>query len=315
MISIIVPIYRVEPYLSRSIESIINQSYKELEILLVDDGSPDGCGTICDTYAEKDTRITVLHQANAGVSAARNAGLAAAKGEYIGFIDPDDFIEPNMYLDMLHAIEADNADLAICGYNYVDEKGNMDTNWLYYTSDNEVLTQKQLMSRMSDMPPTIRLVTWNKLFRRELIKNIRFTEGLHSAEDVLFLTEYVLRTKKAVFVHKPLYLNTVREGSATHGGLKIDSLADSIKVHDRMYKTIVAAYPELKNHSLAFLLDVCTLKYKEAMRRISELTQNERKAIKPRLKSICFYIHRRGLQAITDKEIYWKTRIYYILLP
>ena len=120
MISIIVPIYRVEPYLSRSIESIINQSYKELEILLVDDGSPDGCGTICDTYAEKDTRITVLHQANAGVSAARNAGLAVAKGEYIGFVDPDDFVDPNMYLDMLHAIESENADLALCGYNYAD---------------------------------------------------------------------------------------------------------------------------------------------------------------------------------------------------
>lgn len=313
MISIIVPIYRVEPYLSRSIESIINQSYKELEILLVDDGSPDGCGTICDTYAEKDTRITVLHQANAGVSAARNAGLAAAKGEYIGFVDPDDFVDPNMYLDMLHAIESENADLAICGYNYADEKGNVDAKRLYRISDNEILTQKQLMSCMSDMPPTVRLGVVTKLFRKELLHDLQFTEGLHSAEDVLFLTEYVLRTEKAVFVHKPLYLNTVRVGSATHGGLKINSLADSITVHDKMYKTIVEAYPELRNHSLAFLLDVCMLKYNEATRRLPELSQTEQKELIPHLRKMRWHIRKRGWQALMDSEIYWKTRVRYLL--
>ena len=117
MISIIVPIYNVEKYLRRCIDSILGQTYRDLEVILVDDGSPDGCGAICDAYAEKDVRVTVIRQKNAGVSAARNAGLACARGEWIGFVDPDDFIVPNMYQEMLDAINVTGAELAVCGYN------------------------------------------------------------------------------------------------------------------------------------------------------------------------------------------------------
>ena len=126
MISIIVPIYNVEKYLRRCIDSILGQTCRNFEVILVDDGSPDGCGAICDAYAAKDARVTVIHQQNAGVSAARNVGLVYARGELIGFVDPDDFIAPSMYQEMLDAINATGAELAVCGYNYVDDDGEVD---------------------------------------------------------------------------------------------------------------------------------------------------------------------------------------------
>ena len=313
MISIIVPIYKVEKYLPRCVDSILFQSYRDIDLILVDDGSPDNCGAICDAYAERDGRITVVHQRNSGVSAARNAGLAHAKGNWIGFVDPDDFVAPEMYEDMMNAVNVTGAELGICGYHYVDESGQIDQQRIYPAAGNEVLTQKELMSRFSDMPPSVRLGVVNKLFCREILSGLRFSEGLHSSEDVLFLTEYALRVSNAVVVHKPLYMNTVRMGSATHGGLKIDSLADSFMVHDKMYETVVMTYPELKNHSLAFLMDVCLLKYNESIIKLASMNENERKEVMPRLKEMRGYIRRRARQALFDSEIYWKTRVSYLL--
>lgn len=311
MISIIVPIYYVEKFLPCCLDSILAQSCRDFELLLVDDGSPDESGKICDAYALKDSRITVIHQSNAGVSAARNAGLDRAEGEYVGFVDPDDFIEADMFKKMLEAI--DGAELAICGYNYVDESGNVDNARLYQVKEKETLTQKQLMSRFSDMPPTVRLGVVNKLFRRDLIGNLRFDGSLKSAEDVLFLTEYSAKVKRAVFVHCPLYLNTVRQGSATHGGLSAESLFDSFVPHRLMYEATVSRYPDLKQHSLAFLLDVCVMKYNECLAEAAELPKEEKAVLTPKLKQMHSFIRSFARQALTNREIYWKTRIRYLL--
>ena len=113
-ISVIVPVYKVEPYLRKCLDSIINQTYRNLQIILVDDGSPDNCGAICDEYASKDSRIEVIHQENGGVSAARNAGLKLAAGDYIGWVDSDDWIEPDMYAYMLENMQKYEADIAVC---------------------------------------------------------------------------------------------------------------------------------------------------------------------------------------------------------
>ena len=314
MISIIVPVYKVEKYLPRCIESILNQTYKDLELILIDDGSPDNCPQICDEYAKKDSRIVVLHQKNKGVSAARNAGLNLAKGEYIGFVDPDDFVVPEMYETMSGEMERQQVELAICGYDYFDENGNVDIKRLYKSRENELLTQKEIMNRFSDMPPSIRHGVWNKLFKKNLLHEIRFIEGLHSSEVVFFLNEYVLRVKKAVMIHQPFYKNTVREGSATHGGLSIESLADSFRAHDKMYNDVIQYYPELKNRSLAFLLDVCTLKYNEAKNKADQINNSDKVQVNIRLKNMRIYIKKMAIQAVFDREIYWKTRIYYLLL-
>ena len=314
MVSIIVPIYNVEKYLSKCIDSILAQTYNDIEVILVDDGSPDNCPKICDEYAQKDNRVIVIHQKNAGVSAARNSGLKVAQGEYIGFVDPDDWISQAMYHDMIFAIERENADLAICGYDYYDEDGNIDSKRAYQIKEDELISQKEFMSRLSDMPPTVRQVTWNKLFRAELLSDISFKKHMHSAEDVLFLSEYSSRICNVIIVHKPHYKNLVRTGSATHGGLTISQLADSFYVHDKMYNTIVKLYPDLKNHSLAFLLDVCTLKYCESKKKIESSPSVEYKQEKTSLRNMKGYIKRKAIDAVFNNEIYWKTRIAYLLL-
>ena len=313
-VSVILPIYNVEKYLPKCIESILAQTYKNLEIILVDDGSPDNCGAICDEYAQKDNRIKVIHQKNSGVSAARNAGLAAATGEFIGFIDPDDFISPEMYEQMIETIKTANTDLCICGYDYVDENGNCDPKRPYFIKETETINQKEVINRFSDMPPTIRHGVVNKLFKRELLKSLKFKEGLHSSEDVFFLTEYVKNIKNASFIHKPFYKNTVRQGSATHGGLSVKSLAESFDAHLTMHHTAINLYPDLKNHSLAFLLDVCTLKYNEAVAKINLISVNEKNNLKPYIMQMRKTIKKYAVKAIFNNEICWKTRIYYIIL-
>lgn len=314
MISIIVPIYNVEKYLEKCIESILNQTYRDLEVILVDDGSPDGSPAICDRYAAQDSRIRVIHQINAGVSAARNAGLLAAKGTYIGFIDPDDFVASKMYEKMVSAIEESRSELAICGYEYYDEEYAVDEKRRYPVKPNEVISRKELMRRMSDMPPTVRHGVVNKLFTKSALKGLTFQEGLRSSEDVLFLTAYMERVKTAVFVHAPLYCNLVRQGSATHGGLNIQSLADSFAAHEKMYRTIVDTYPDLKDHSLAFLLDVCLLKYNEAKGKLSSLNHESRADASARMTDMRKFIKRMARQALFNREIFWKTRISYFFV-
>lgn len=312
MISVIVPIYNVEKYLHRCIESIINQTYTNLQIILVDDGSPDNCGIICDEFAQKDSRIKVIHQKNKGVSAARNAGLEVATGEYVGFVDPDDYIDEQMYGNMLDALRETNSDLVICGYDYVNEQGNVLRP--YEEKDVQILTQKEYMSMQFDMPPTIRHTVWNKLFKARSWGNLRFPENLKSSEDVVVLTEYAKRIEKIIFIHKPLYLNTVREGSATHGGLNIESLSDSFLAHEKMYRESIIAYPELYNHALAFTLDVCTLKYNEVKRKYEQLPVDSRNKYRNYLKNMRRYIKKKAIKGIFNSEIFWKTRIAYLIL-
>lgn len=309
MISIIVPIYKVEKFLPKCIESLLNQTYRDIQIILVDDGSPDNSGEICDRYSAKDSRIKVIHQANRGVSAARNAGLDIAEGDYIGFCDPDDFVAPEMYKKMIEAMEREKVDLVVCGYDYYDEQYRKDGSRHYHVKDNETLTKEEIYSRLSDMPPTIRHGVVNKLFRKTLLTDIKFEESLHSAEDGNFVLDYLRFVKSAIFIHEPLYLNLVRSGSATHGGLNISSLRDSFKVHDRMYRETTSLFPRLKGHALAFLLDVCTLKYNEAKSH-SHADDNAKKL----LKEMKRFIGRKALLGCFNPEIYWKTKLYYLLI-
>lgn len=311
-VSIIVPIYNVEKYLSKCIESILSQTYKNIEIILVNDGSLDNSAQICDEYAKKDDRIIVIHKANGGVSSARNAGLDIATGKYIGFVDPDDYIENNMYELMVNKIEKYKADIAICGYDYINENYTIER--YYHIQQDEILTQKQFMSMQFDMPPTIRHVVWNKLFIAKTLKKIRFPEGINSSEDVYVLAEYAKFIKKAVFIHKPLYKNLVRSDSATHGGLKIEDLAASFPIHEKMHREAVSLYPDLKMHSIAFLMDVFTLKYNEAEQKHIILDSGKKEKSSKYLKYMKKFIKKYSIAALFSKEIYWKTKIIYLMI-
>ena len=211
-LSIIVPVYKVEKYLPRCIDSILAQTFGDFELILIDDGSPDGCGRICDEYARKDKRIVVIHQKNMGVSAARNAGLDIARGRYIGFVDSDDWIEPRMYEVMMDAIRENGADMAVCGVRYADEDGKFTrADWL----SESVYSRDGLLEDVFAMPNKLGGGCCNKVLDASKIASVRFKVGMTIAEDALYLFDCFMRIDGAVKIGDALYNVYERCGSAT----------------------------------------------------------------------------------------------------
>ena len=218
LISVIVPIYGVEKYLEQCLDSILNQTYQKLEIILIDDGSPDRCGEICDRYARQDHRIKVIHQSNAGLSAARNAGMDIATGEYISFIDSDDYIDPHFYEKMEQGFQNyPEAPIIVC-LAYQDVEGCITPYTQMHTKQpifHSPLTfcEDCLLGKMS-------VVVWNKLFRAELMKDIRFRVG-RIFEDSLFMHDLSPILKQypgdVVVIPHYLYYYRIRQGSICHG--------------------------------------------------------------------------------------------------
>ena len=178
LISVIVPIYNVEPYLRKCLDSLISQTYKALQIILVDDGSPDNCGKICDEYSALDSRITVIHKLNSGVSSARNTGLDAAKGAYIGWVDPDDWIEPDMFEYMLEKATDYSADIVVCGRAEQYPSRTVIKGW----NKETVYTREQALEQLIN-DQELGSYLWDKLCKAPLFDGVRFPEG-RTFEDV-----------------------------------------------------------------------------------------------------------------------------------
>ena len=206
MISIIVPIYNVEKYVGECIESIINQAYKDLEIILVDDGSTDGSGIICDKYARHDSRIHVIHKTNGGLSDARNAGIEQAHGDWLGFVDGDDFLHKNMYADLYSCIRSTDGDIAVCSFFptkcYVED-------WEYDKNDEiSVFSGGEALCNLN----IVQVSACNKLYRKELFETIRYPVGkLHEDEAVIHRILY--QCSRVSFIEEKLYGRRIREGS------------------------------------------------------------------------------------------------------
>lgn len=215
LISVIVPIYKVETYLSKCIDSIIAQTYRNLEIILVDDGSPDSCGTICDTYKEKDNRIIVIHKKNGGLSDARNAGMEVANGEYFGFVDSDDFIHPQMYEMLMQYMLKQNAEVTVCDFEVVEEGVTPEVNQYDTEQYYEVIDEKEKFSWYIVGTTSVTFtVAWNKLYKRELFEGITYPKGkVHEDEFTTYRLLY--RALKTVYVKTPLYFYIQRGGSIT----------------------------------------------------------------------------------------------------
>lgn len=215
MISVIVPICNVEKYLPTCIESIINQTYKDIEILLIDDGSTDNSGRICDEYAKQDSRCIVIHQTNQGVSQARNTGLKHVTGEYISFIDGDDYIHPQMFEILYNEIKKGKFDFAMVSH-YTTSNNNITTTKIEKFSPL-ILNRTTLMQGLYNKTNLSELdfqVVWNKLYKRTLFADVRFkTTG---TEDTEFNNRIYLKTKAAIFINLPLYYWVQRSNSITH---------------------------------------------------------------------------------------------------
>ena len=217
-VSIIIPVYNVAQYLDKCMESVLSQSYHNTEVLLVDDGSTDGSGALCDGWAKKDPRIEVLHKKNGGLSDARNAGLDAAHGEYLVFVDSDDYIADDMVQKLYDALKKNNADMSICNICYVDEQGALleDDNRDSPLRD-EVLSGHEIIVKECDCyhKGWYYIFTVNKLYKKSLFSEIRFPVGKLSEDD--FVAHRIfMRCKRVACISDVGYYYVQRSGSILH---------------------------------------------------------------------------------------------------
>lgn len=206
-ISVIIPIYRVEQYLCKCVESVLTQTYHDLEIILVDDGSPDGCGKICDEYAERDERVKVIHKPNGGVASARNAGLDAATGEWIGWVDSDDWAEPALFETLLQGALETSAEISVCGH-WEEYRGRREVSgW----QELRVLDTEQALGELLENGRMKNLL-WDRIFHRTLFDGLQFPEG-RTYEDIAVMHWLFLRAEKVACLPEVLYHYRQREGS------------------------------------------------------------------------------------------------------
>lgn len=248
MISVIVPIYNVEQYLRTCIESILSQTYKDLEIILVDDGSPDNSGQICDEYAKMDSRILVIHQKNTGQSGARNTGLNIAKGEYVTFVDADDYIESSAYEILMTEISKNDVDLLLFGHNLIKDSRILDKNLKRSKNISIILDTNELWREVFG---NLNNAVWNKLYKRELIGTKRFKLGLFHGEDLLFNLEYINECSSALEISLPLYNYVKREGSVTTSNFSKKKL-DEIISKDLARNLILDNCPQMLSTAETF---------------------------------------------------------------
>lgn len=285
LISIVVPVYNVKQYLPACIDSMLAQTYRNLEIILVDDGATDGSGEICDQYMEKDKRIRVIHKPNGGVSSARNAGIDAATGALIGFVDSDDTIAPEMYQTLYSDICQYSADIAHCGceiiWNGRVQLRNGTGECLIYERDQGL---RELLAGRKIEPSLC-----NKLYRVELFQNIRLNENVCVNED--FLANYYLFSgaKRTVFHDVCLYHYIHREGSCTMSGFGEKKL-DQITVARMIKADMENRFPELRDYGTRRLVSALISVYNHSLpyseygelreNIVSELKRMRRKIIK-----------------------------------
>ncbi|MBY9080233.1 glycosyltransferase [Paenibacillus sp. HN-1] len=209
-ISIIVPFYNVENYIRKCVESILAQSFKDFELILIDDGSPDNCSAICEEYAARDERIKLMHKPNGGLSDARNFGLDVAAGKYIGFIDSDDWITPNMFEVLHREITRHEADIAIsCHYSELDGQAERVNDF----GQTAVLNNSEAIEEII-VDGRIKSYAWDKLYRRELFDTVRFPVGV-TFEDILTTYKLFVQATKVVLVNEPTYYYVKRGDSIT----------------------------------------------------------------------------------------------------
>ena len=270
LISVIVPVYRVKEYLERCVKSILSQTYENLEVILVDDGSPDQCPAICDACAEKDARVKVIHQENKGLSGARNAGIDAASGEYLAFVDSDDYVSPHFIEELYQLLQDTGCAIGQCRFSYVKGDG------LVEESDSAfcIYRGESLMEQLygPEEKATCFVVAWNKLYRAELFKEtgIRYPEGrIHEDEATTYRLFH--EAKKLAFLDRALY------GYYTENGGSITSVFSAkrlqwLTAHEERIaffkkngyeKLLPAAYRKLCDACITFYFR-CTEQVKDA---------------------------------------------------
>ncbi len=248
LISVIVPIYNVEVYLPQCIDSIIQQTYRNLEVILVDDGSTDRSGIICNQYAKKDFRIKVIHKNNGGLSDARNTGLDHAKGEYIGFIDSDDYIEKNMYEQLIFACKKYNKKIAMCGRNIVYKNNNIN---MFTLKRQECWDAKKAVANLLSWK-NIDSAACDKIFYASCFHNVRFPLNKIN-EDIFIMVKIINNADGIVHIGDAKYNYRFRPGSITSQKFSTKKM-DLLIASEEVKYYCIAMYPDLKEVADAFYL-------------------------------------------------------------
>lgn len=253
-LSIIVPVYNTEKYLEQCIYSILLQEFESCEIILIDDGSSDKSGEICNKFAEERNKIHVIHQENQGVSSARNRGLREAKGKYITFVDSDDFISPEIYVQLIETLEINNADLACCDVDYYTEDGHK-------TKGSKkrlpaIMSEKDFMAHLFDRPRTVTATVHNKLYCRDRILQF-FDESISICEDMKFLFNYCVNCKKIAFINEPYY--HIRERNDSLSRNKNQNPEQGLNTRKEIISLVESLDSNLRNLAESDFLDSCLL--------------------------------------------------------
>ena len=245
LLSLIVPVYKVENYLPKCVDSLLHQTYENLEILLVDDGSPDCCGELCDQLAQKDGRISVIHKENGGLSSARNAGLDRAAGEFVAFVDSDDWLETDAYSAMMALARKTGADL-VCGGRYDEWEKTGEPTLGLCPEKEEVISAREMMGRLF-IWDQCDSAAWDKLYRRSLFEGIRYPVGKYY-EDIPVTYRVIERAGKVAMLPKPVYHYRQRSGSITRAALTEKTF--HFEEHTRrIYPYIRDRYPEIEKQA------------------------------------------------------------------
>lgn len=320
LVSVIVAAYNIESYLPRCLDSLLAQTYSPLEIILVDDGSTDNTAAICDRYGTENENIKVIHRKNGGLSAARNSGLDAVSGDFIGYVDGDDWVEPQMYEAMVSACQETGAQIAACVYREIGEGGEE----IHPTGKRLELSMREAMNLFLCGDSKLRIYNsvWSKLFEREIVKDIRFVEG-KSSEDIMYTTWALTKASKCVLLDEAYYNYVVdRSGSIMNVKLAERRFQDEIPFWREQIGYLYGLGEEelakkasyrFYRRLLDYYLDFRKKKMKEAANELIRILKEEKDEVKRIYQNDFVSIGdkvRMKLALIAPSGYYWIVMLY-----
>ncbi|MBQ8828181.1 MAG: glycosyltransferase family 2 protein [Clostridia bacterium] len=305
LVSIIVPVYKVEKYIKRCLDSIIGQSYRNIEIILIDDCSPDKCPEICDEYSAKDKRIKVIHKENGGVSSARNAGMEDAKGEFIMFVDSDDYVSGDFCEKAVSAALRSDADVVVFDYKRVDENG-IEVKKINrpcpvrIPSDETVWTASEFCKRVVSADSEVCGYLWNKLIRKSIIGDLRFDKVFPVCEDLVFMQNIAAKTNKAVCIPDVLYFYVTNMQGATNSG-ELSGIYE-LNARNEVLFSVIQNFREHKDMATADFAD-------SAFRIMRSLTGDEGS-----VKHACGILRKWMTRTLFCSQLRFKIKILYCIM-